>query len=337
MNIIVNKADQMYWEGKRWKGKSAADKLTSLTLDKLELKVSQNRGYVIAPQKIIRCFRLSDLEKTLFLELVSYMGDNNYAFPSHNYLAFRLGKKSTTSIKQALNSLRSKGLIDWSMGGGDWGTNHYEVPNLFYNPYLIMSEVTFYCVEQILNMYRNKISYDDLYGAVLEFVEKPKAIHNTDHDIYGKYLEHLFNYPKDRDCPSLYITYCNWLTEHIERTTGFFIGIRWESHFLKLFEKEFPFLFDELTDEFLDEEIPQRSFIIDYKFDHLYEQYYHDQNNKSVEKVESDQNETAAFLKIVNETKVYAASLPKHLSSNEAFFEKSRFLTEKLMALLSDK
>lgn len=163
--------------------------LSNFAMDNEKLKMAANKGFVIAPQKIIRCFRL--IEKLLLLEILSYMGANDYAFPSHKRLAFKLGKKSTASIKNALKSLKDKGFIDWSSGGGDMGTNHYVLMDLHYNPYIIMSEFTHFFVEEILADYRSEISYEDIYLTVLETVEKPKNARDED-DQYGICIDWLF-------------------------------------------------------------------------------------------------------------------------------------------------
>ncbi|MGF0471633.1 helix-turn-helix domain-containing protein [Lysinibacillus fusiformis] len=85
-----------------------------------DMIMTSNHAYVIAPQKIIRCFRLNEIEKLVLLELLS-LGEKDCAFPSHKRLAFKLGGKSVSSIKKALNSLKDKGFIKWSKGDGDIG------------------------------------------------------------------------------------------------------------------------------------------------------------------------------------------------------------------------
>jgi len=67
--------------------------LTTFATENGNIRMAANRGFVITPQKVLRCFRLNDIEKILLLEMVSYMGVNDYAFPSHKRLAFKLGKK----------------------------------------------------------------------------------------------------------------------------------------------------------------------------------------------------------------------------------------------------
>lgn len=67
-----------------WNNQSITEKLTDISLEHKRLLAS-NRGYVIAPQKVLRCFRLSDLEIRVLLDLMSLMGEKDYAFPGHKY------------------------------------------------------------------------------------------------------------------------------------------------------------------------------------------------------------------------------------------------------------
>jgi hypothetical protein len=142
------------------------------------------------------------------------------------------------------------------LGGADKGTNRYYVKDLYYNPYIIMSEATFHCIEVILEVYRGLISYEALYGAVQRFCTGKE----DGTSIYGEYINHLFQNPADRDLPNLYSTYCDRLSDYIEEQTGFPINIIWETHFINLFEEKltdnntvnsdsllFPFLFSFLS------------------------------------------------------------------------------------------
>lgn len=172
-------------------GKTIPEYLSTFAQDNNEgIAMTSNHGYVIAPQKILRCFRLNEIEKLLLLELLSYMGDNDFAYPSHKRLAFKLGKKSVSSIKKALTSLKEKGFITWSKGGGDTGSNHYRLTELRLNPYIILSEFVHFFVECILKKYRNEISYETIYGSVLHLVEK-KGTDKEIPDVYGVCLEQL--------------------------------------------------------------------------------------------------------------------------------------------------
>jgi Helix-turn-helix domain len=210
------------------------------TLKENSLKVTSNHGYTVAPQKIIRCFRLSELEKVILLELFTYLGRNGYAFPSHNFLALKLGKKSTSSVKNALKNLRTKGMIYWYHGGGDFGTNHYYIPDLSKSPYIILSEVTHYYIDMVLKQYRNQLSYDKLYGSVLDFVERPKSVINTYKDYYGMVIEHLEEYPHEEDTIAFYSFYLNLLNDHIYQKTKFKVEIDWEKMITELFTHNYP-------------------------------------------------------------------------------------------------
>jgi Helix-turn-helix domain len=226
-----------------------ANDITDFALDgtskKNTLKVTSNHGFTIAPQKIIRCFRMRELEKIVLLELFSYIGRSGYAFPSHNYLALKLGKKSTSSVKSALKSLREKGFIDWSHGGGDFGTNHYYITDLTKSPYIILSEATHYFIKEVLRDYRNRISYVKLYGTILDYVEKPKSEINTDQDHYGLVMQHLEKYPQEREFPEFYSTFLTCLNNEIYNKTSFLIDIDWKARTIELFSKHFPELISE--------------------------------------------------------------------------------------------
>ncbi|MBU8880618.1 helix-turn-helix domain-containing protein [Bacillus sp. FJAT-29790] len=188
------------------------------------IRMVANRGYVIAPQKILRCYRLNDIEKILLLEVISYMGVNNYAFPSHKRLAFKLGKKSTASIKNGLKSLKEKGFIHWSKGGGDLGTNHYRLSDLYSNPYIIMSEFTHFFVEEILDAHRGEISYEDIYSTVLQIVEKTKSIGDAD-DPYGICIDWLFKDINLRDRLDMYWLFGDILMYNISLRSNISIQI----------------------------------------------------------------------------------------------------------------
>lgn len=217
---------------------NAATILTDLATDTSQLKMVSNKGYTIAPQKILRCYRVTDFEKVLLIDLVSYMGDNGYAFPSHGHLAFKHGKKSTASVKTALKSLRDKGFIKWHTGGGDLGTNHYRLKELYFNPYLILSEFTQYCVNEILNRYRGEISYDSLFSSVLNFSQKNQ--NSLVEDIYGKFIDLILKKPAVRNSHQHYHLFADNLTYYIEDCTNFLINIDWYSHVKSFFETNFP-------------------------------------------------------------------------------------------------
>ncbi|MBO0587445.1 helix-turn-helix domain-containing protein [Sporosarcina sp. E16_8] len=198
--------------------------LATFAQDNEIIRMRANGGYVIAPQKIIRCYRLNDIEKVLLLEIISYMGIHDYAFPSHKRLAFKLGKKSTASIKNALKSLKDKGFIDWGKGGGDIGTNRYTLSDLYSNPYLIMSEFTQFFVEEILDAHRGEISYEDIYSTVLQIVEKTKSIGDAD-DPYGICIHWLFEDINLRDAVDMYLLFGDILKYNISSRSNIAIQI----------------------------------------------------------------------------------------------------------------
>lgn len=222
--------------------------LSTFAQDKEKIKMTVNRGYVIVPQKIIRCFRLNDIEKVLLIEILSYMGANDYAFPSHKRLAFKLGKKSTASIKNALKSLKEKGFIDWRKGGGDIGSNRYTLCDLYSNPYLIMSEFTHFFVEEILHDYRDEISYEDIYSTVLEIAEKPKGAEVTN-DPYGICIDWLFKDRNLRDQIDMYWLFGDILRCKMEECSGSLIKIEGFKLALGYFQQYHPAVSIDYTED----------------------------------------------------------------------------------------
>jgi predicted transcriptional regulator len=217
-----------------------AEVFTNLAIDNNNLfRASSHNGYVIAPQKILRCFRLSEIEKTVLFDIVSMMGERGYAFYSHNLLAFKLGKKSITTIKNALNSLKRKKFIYWELGGGDLGTNHYKLYNLNNNAYLILSEAVHYFADKIRDSFRNRIPYDKIYGSILKFVEQPKNQQNSGEDIYGMFIEHLIKNPHERDAYPLYMYLFAYLFKALRDYGGYIIDIGWQLSFHKNFMDQF--------------------------------------------------------------------------------------------------
>jgi predicted transcriptional regulator len=225
-------------------GQTIAEGLTCFATDNREIPISKNRGYSIAPQKILRCYRLSDLEKLLLIDLFSYMGKKKYAYPSHNYLALKLGKKSKSSVKKALNSLQGKGFIYWEKGGGDLGTNKYWVSDLSHNPYIIMSEATHFITDMLITKYRSEIQYEKLYGAILSYVEPPESRLNEESDFYGEFIRHLTIYPKDKNCFQLYCMYSDLVISYLEQKLGRHILNGWGGyifdHFIENAKESIP-------------------------------------------------------------------------------------------------
>lgn len=327
----------MTFSNRHWERQPISDKLTDLAI-KDQLLLASNEGYVIAPQKIIRCFRLTDIEARLLLELMSLMGERNYAFPGHKYLTFRLGKKSTTSVKRALKTLQEKGFIYWEKGGGDLGTNHYWLNNLHYNPYIIMSEATFYCVDKILETYRSEIAYETLYGAVLDFIEPSKNVKGTETDMYSRYLKHLFENPEDRDCPNIYITYCDRLSDHIEKKTGFSIDILWDYHFIQLFDEKIPYdkgseIGENNVPAFLiSPKIVNRSNIIEEKFGYpLIDE--ETENAKMSVVTDTLGSDLDRFIKEAHE---YVNSFSESLNDDQGCIVRGKYITRKISQQLSD-
>jgi hypothetical protein len=228
----MSKHKQSNWFDKR--DENTAETLTIFSTDpNRQLGLQRNKGFTIAPQKILRCFRLSDSEKLLLLDLFSYLGKSPFAFPSHNTLTFGLGKKGTGSIKAALNSLRDKKFIWWDKGGGDLGTNHYKVHDLYTNPFVIMSELTHFYKDIVLFFYRSNISYENLYGPILDIVSIPKSKQLSENDVYGMYIKTLLDEPESNHDVGFILHYFTTLDNHIKSQSNAEICIDWNDVVIK--------------------------------------------------------------------------------------------------------
>lgn len=170
-----------------------AENLTDFALgNHIGYLIHSNNGYVIAPQKILCCYRLNELEKDLLLLLASYMGNSSkVAFPSHETLAFKLGKKSATSIKTALGTLKTYKFIDWESGSSTSQSNRYFLMDLNMNALIILSETVQFVRDIIVKCYGNKISIEVLDSTILKFIETSRDKWFSEEDIFGDYIKKL--------------------------------------------------------------------------------------------------------------------------------------------------
>jgi len=78
-----------------------------------------------------------------------------------------------------------------------------------------MSEFTHFFVEEILEVHRGDISYEDIYLTVLEIVEKPKNLRDDGDDQYGICINSLFKDIDLRDRIDMYWLFGNILKYNI--------------------------------------------------------------------------------------------------------------------------
>lgn len=222
------------------KGSNVADELTALSLGLYEdYTITQNKGYNIYAQKIEFCYRLSPIEKNVLFTILSYSGNaEKVAFLSHETLAFKLGQKSTSGVKAALNSLREKKFIDWKSGSLNHQTNRYYVLELNKNPYLILSEIIHLFRDTVVKCYGNKISIKDVDACILKVVEPPKNKLNGPDDFYGVYINELFS-GIGIIYTSYFVNYVQAFTDRLEKAlegADIYLNIAWDKVYLNIFE-----------------------------------------------------------------------------------------------------
>ncbi|MCP8970466.1 hypothetical protein [Ectobacillus ponti] len=211
------------------------------------LKMTFNHSYVIAPQKILRCYRLTASEKMLLLDIMSSMGRGLYAEVTFESLALRLELESIQEVIDTLNSLHEKGFIMWV------GTFDYDTvvpsrglpfssigccPKPFHtNPYIIMSEFVHYYTDFIWGIYGDQIQYSQLRKAIMGIVSSPELGKVEKKDIYGDTLAYLAQNPDVRDDLRLYFQFGNYLQFYIEQETDICIDPDWIGHVIDWFKE----------------------------------------------------------------------------------------------------
>ncbi|MDO7908900.1 helix-turn-helix domain-containing protein [Paenibacillus sp. JX-17] len=98
----------------------------------------QHKGYTIVPQKLHRCYGLSEYEKLIFIDIIAYMSDKSQCYPTMEMLARNIGCSSKT-VERHIGILADKKLILVSQSKN----NTYYLPNYMHvHPYLLLSEKT---------------------------------------------------------------------------------------------------------------------------------------------------------------------------------------------------
>lgn len=188
------------------------------------IDVVGNLGYVIAPNCIRRCLRLSQEEKLLLLEIFShYNEDKHYAYPTQQTLAMYLGV-SSASVSKHLKKLEAKGFIT-SRGRKGVKKRYFPSFNLNRNPYLVLSELFHFATKVISKKFPDSVS-GEWGNNLLQFVNVRNKEEFTKTDTYGKYLRLL-----DADSlgdEALRYDFLNEITSYLEKVTGVQLKINWE-------------------------------------------------------------------------------------------------------------
>lgn len=185
-----------------------------------DIKLCANKGYVLTPNCIRRCIRVSQEEKLVLFEIVSHYNDEKgYAFPTQQTLALYLGITPST-VSKHLKNLELKGFIK-SKGGMGKKKRYYPSFDLQNNEYLILSEWFFFAV----NVIRNKL--DETIGA--EWANQLLLyVNNTKDDNLGEFLIKLKKNMGFAFEEEIIIEFLNHLKEYAERLTIQSLDICWE-------------------------------------------------------------------------------------------------------------
>jgi predicted transcriptional regulator len=126
----------MYQNKPEFNGK-ANDYLDKIAKDNTYTNV--HNGYTIIPHKLLRCFGLTQYERLIMIDLLSYMGNKDKCYPTQEAIARNLGC-SSKSVERNLKTLAQKKLIIIKKTNRN---NVYYLPdNLHKHPYLLLSEKT---------------------------------------------------------------------------------------------------------------------------------------------------------------------------------------------------
>ncbi|MED1876950.1 helix-turn-helix domain-containing protein [Brevibacillus borstelensis] len=192
--------------------------------DGTTIDIVGNLGYVIAPNCVRRCLRLSQEEKLLLLEIYShYNEDKHYAYPTQQTLAMFLGISSAT-VSKHLKKLEEKGFIK-SRGRKGVRKKYYPSFDLHRNPYLVLSELFHFATKVISNKIPDSFS-GDWGNLLLQFVNVINKEEFTKTDTYGKYLRLLGTDVLGDE--SIRYDFLKEVNSYLETLTGVHIEINWE-------------------------------------------------------------------------------------------------------------
>lgn len=136
-----------------------------------------HKGYTIVPHKILRCYGLSQYEKLILIDLISFMGDKSSCYPTKETIARNVGC-SSKSVERHIRSLKEKGLI--YINEGNRNHEYYLPRNFHQHPYLLMSEKT----HEFINEVRRAVNERELTHWIDGIVKE---------EVYQKFLSRLMS------------------------------------------------------------------------------------------------------------------------------------------------
>ncbi len=148
-----------------------------------------NNLYVPVPQKIHRCLNLSSKAKMIFIDLISYMGDKIYAYPTIDDIALECGMSHPTA-ENYIKELKDKKFIKVIRKGNN---SYFLTKNIRKNGYLFLSEILYeyqsriHAVELITDRVKNDFISQMLklpsYDKAIELLEKERMEDDVFEDV----------------------------------------------------------------------------------------------------------------------------------------------------------
>ncbi|WCK53440.1 helix-turn-helix domain-containing protein [Aneurinibacillus sp. Ricciae_BoGa-3] len=192
----------------------------------VNMEVTANLGYVIAPNSIRRCLRLSQEEKMLLLEIYSlYNEKHKCAYPTQQTLAIYLGISSST-VSKHLHKLEEKGFI---IIKGRKCTKKRYVPSfqIHLNPYILLSEWTHFVINEVRHHIPESIG-GEWANKFLRHINVKQSEEFTLVDKYGEFLKRLLEATTYEQI-GIRSEFFSYLTDSISKETGVQLALDWKA------------------------------------------------------------------------------------------------------------
>jgi hypothetical protein len=194
--------------------------------------MKSNLGYVITPNIIRRCFRLSQEEKMILFEIYSHYNESaKSAYPTQQHLAFCLGT-TAGMISKNLRILEKKGFVKII---GKMKKRYVPLMNLHDNPFIVLTDWFVFAVKTIIK-HDLEILGGDWADKMLQIVNIRQKKEYSQDDLYGEYLGKLQDGLSSKE--TLRMEFMIAISKHVEDMTGVKLEIDWEAEIQKQKQKE---------------------------------------------------------------------------------------------------
>lgn len=175
-----------------------------------------HKQYFPLPLRISRCRGLSSQEKLVLMEMLYCFGDNDVAFPSLEYLAFQLDVDDKTISKNISKLIEKKFFNVYKKPNK---VNRYYINMLETNPYITLSELTFWYEKTVQT---REIPKQDLLPLIRKEIRRV-----TESKTYTDFLHRLlpivvgmenswYNYLENPELPLAKLDYDRWRRQEKE-------------------------------------------------------------------------------------------------------------------------